>query len=148
MCNYISHFDILFSLYRISTQRNLLKSCGILLALPNSPDSFIPHKPSIPFQLQSYWQMHKPMILEADNWTQPRLCSVAVSWGFLSEVDLRSDFMRILGSVRFQIIFVYLLMSNLVISPPPSSHSSNTYFLLVRTQEVSMRIQLPTCQAG
>ncbi|VDL57295.1 unnamed protein product [Hymenolepis diminuta] len=98
----------------ISTQRNLLKSCGILLALPNSPDSFIPHKPSVPFQLKSYWQMHKPMILEADNWTQPRLCSVAVSWGFISEVDLRSDFMRILGSVRFQIIFAYLLMSNLV----------------------------------
>ncbi|KAM3171826.1 hypothetical protein ACTXT7_015815 [Hymenolepis weldensis] len=117
---------------QISTQRNLLKSCGILLALPNSPDSFIPDKPSIPFQLQSYWQMHKPMILEADNWTQPRLCSVAVSWGFISEVDLRSDFMRILGSVRFQIIFAYLLTKL-------KKYRCEFSFLLARQDEALMK---------
>nr|CDS30015.2 sphingosine kinase 1 [Hymenolepis microstoma] len=94
----------------ISTKRNLLRSCAILLSLPNGSTTFIPREPSAPFQLKSYWQIHKPMILEADNWAQPRLCSVAVTWGFISEVDLRSDFMRFLGSVRFQIVFAFLLI--------------------------------------
>ncbi|VDN97752.1 unnamed protein product [Rodentolepis nana] len=94
----------------ISTKRNLLKSCTILLALPNASATSIPREPSTPFQLQTHWQIHKPMILEADIWTQPRLCSVAVTWGFISEVDLRSDFLRFLGGVRFKIIFAFLLM--------------------------------------
>ena len=58
-------------------------------------------------------QMHYPMFVEAISWPQPKLCSVAISWGILSAVDLESEFLRWLGSIRFQIMFLYLLIRKL-----------------------------------
>ncbi|KAM7542497.1 hypothetical protein Aperf_G00000019558 [Anoplocephala perfoliata] len=117
----------------ISTGRNFLRSCCILLALPNSPDIVIPRQPVAPFQLQSYWQTHKPMVVEADNWTGPRMCSGAVTWGLVSEVDLRSDFMRCVGSVRFQIMFLYLLITGL------KKYRCEFGFLLSKQDEAVMK---------
>ncbi|KAL5107996.1 Sphingosine kinase 2 [Taenia crassiceps] len=94
----------------LSTLREFLRTCCILLALPRSPDGVAYRPPKTSFLLWPYMQMHRPMIVEADVWSEPKMCSVSITWGIVSEVDLRSEFIRLLGSIRFVLMFMYLLM--------------------------------------
>ena len=50
------------------------------------------------------------MLMEADTWESVKLASLAITWGIISEVDLRSDFLRFIGSIRFTLMFFYLLI--------------------------------------
>ncbi|VDK22858.1 unnamed protein product, partial [Taenia asiatica] len=79
-------------------------------ALPRSPDEVTYSRPTTPFLLSPYMQMHRPMLVEADVWPEPKMCSMSITWGIVSEVDLRSEFLRWIGSIRFVLMFTYLLM--------------------------------------
>ncbi|KAH9280875.1 Sphingoid long chain base kinase 5 [Echinococcus granulosus] len=94
----------------LSTLREFLRTCCILLTLPQSPDEVTYSRPTTPFLLRRYMQTHQPMLVEADVWPEPKMCSVSITWGIVSEVDLRSEFLRWIGSIRFALMFVYLLM--------------------------------------
>ncbi len=94
----------------LSSKTGLLKSCMLLLALPSTPTKIDEMKPSEKFSLMKETSQYTPMLVEADNWQQPRLSSVAVVWGITSELDLRSNFLRRIGSIRFTLMFLYLLI--------------------------------------
>ncbi|EUB57451.1 Sphingoid long chain base kinase 5 [Echinococcus granulosus] len=90
----------------LSTLREFLRTCCILLTLPQSPDEVTYSRPTTPFLLRRYMQTHQPMLVEADVWPEPKMCSVSITWGIVSEVDLRSEFLRWIGSIRFALIIL------------------------------------------
>ena len=54
--------------------------------------------------------MHCPMLVESDRWSRPKMCSVAIFFGMASRIDLGSEFIRWMGSIRFLLAFAYLLI--------------------------------------
>ncbi|KAL7058883.1 hypothetical protein AAHC03_013191 [Spirometra sp. Aus1] len=96
----------------LQTTKSLLKNSALLLALPPQPPVTLAPLSSTPRHI---FRLHvtsfHPILLQTDSKASAQDLSVlSVTWGLLSECDLRSEVIRCLGEARFSLTYAYFIL--------------------------------------
>uniref|UniRef100_A0A0X3Q020 Sphingosine kinase 1 n=2 Tax=Schistocephalus solidus TaxID=70667 RepID=A0A0X3Q020_SCHSO len=96
----------------LQTTKSLLKNACLLMALPPQPPVALAPLSSIPrhiFRLKV--TPYHPILLQTDSKASAQdLAMLSVTWGLISECDLRSEVIRCLGEVRFSLTYAYFIL--------------------------------------